>query len=156
MAAIGGRANYMRMTLPFRPVGLDHVVLWVRDLPRAVAWYVDVLGCEPGFAYHDIGMEHVWFGAILIGLWDADDPRAAYARPNVAGGANMDHLGLAVGPFEPEALRAHLQAFDVAVEMEADQTGARGFGHAVYIRDPWGNRLELKGPPVRVECAADA
>lgn len=131
---------------PFRPLGLDHVVLWVRDLPRAVAWYRDVLGCEPGFSYPHIAMEHLWFGTILIGLWDADDPRAAYALPSVQGGTNVDHLGLAVGPFDPEALRAHLAAHDVSIEKELVQGGARGVGRSVYVRDPWGNRLELKGP----------
>ena len=139
------------MTGPIVPLGLDHVVLWVRDLPRAVAWYSDVLGCRPGHRYHEIGMEHLWFGAILIGLWDADDPRAAHALPAVRGGTNVDHLGLAVGPFEPDALRAHLARHGVAVEREVRQTGARGYGHSVYIRDPWGNRIELKGPPERLE-----
>lgn len=133
-------------TPPFAPLGLDHVVLWVRDLPRAVAWYRAVLGCRPGFRYPAIGMEHLWFGAILIGLWDADDPRAAYALPDRAG-TNVDHLGLAVGPFDPGAMRAHLVAHGVAIEKELRQGGARGIGHAVYFRDPWGNRLEVKGPP---------
>ena len=135
---------------PFRPVGLDHVVLWIRDLPRAVAWYRDVLGCEPGFRYHEIGMEHLWFGSILIGLWDADDPRAAGSLP-AAPGTNVDHLGLATGPFDHAAMLAHLGAHGVAVEDDFDQTGARGYGRSVYLRDPWGNRLELKGPPMRVE-----
>ncbi|WP_308917497.1 VOC family protein [Jannaschia sp. LMIT008] len=133
------------MPPPFRPLGLDHVVLWVRDLPRAVAWYRDVLGCEPGFRYHDIGMEHLWFGTILIGLWDRDDPRARPAADG-AGGTNVDHLGLAVGPFDLDVLLAHLDAHGVAVERTFRQTGARGFGRSVYLRDPWGNRIELKGP----------
>ena len=130
---------------PFRPLGLDHVVIWVSDLPRAVAWYRDVLGCEPGFAYPAIAMEHLWFGDILIGLWDRDDPRAT--RADRAGGTNVDHLGLAVGPFDPAALRAHLAAHGVEIERELRQGGARGLGHSVYFYDPWGNRLELKGPP---------
>ena len=147
--------------LPFRPLGLDHVVLWIRDLPRAVAWYVDVLGCEPAFSYPEIAMEHLWFGQIVLGLWDADDPRAARARGRP--GTNVDHLALAIGPFDADALRAHLAARDVAIEKEIRQTGARGWGHAVYIRDPWGNRLELKGPaglrpeiPGRPEDAPEA
>ncbi|MEM8821986.1 MAG: VOC family protein [Pseudomonadota bacterium] len=134
------------MTPPFRPLGLDHAVLWIRDLPRAVRWYTDVLGCEPAFSYPDIAMEHLWFGQILLGLWDADDPRAAYARPSMDGGTNVDHLGLATGPFDPEALRQHLAAHGVSIEKELVQGGARGVGHSIYIRDPWGNRLELKGP----------
>ncbi|MBM2577229.1 VOC family protein [Jannaschia sp. Os4] len=135
------------MPNPIRPLGLDHAVLWVRDLPRAVAWYRDVLGCVPAFDYPEIGMAHLWFGGIILGLWDADDPRAAYALPKVRGGTNVDHLALAVGPFERGALMAHLAAHGVPVHKEEVQVGARGVGRAVYIHDPWGNRLELKGPP---------
>ncbi|MEL7299488.1 MAG: VOC family protein [Pseudomonadota bacterium] len=131
---------------PFQPLGLDHAVLWVRDLPRARAWYCDVLGCRPAAAFPDIGMVHLWFGTITLGLWDLDDPASAYARPSVAGGTNVDHLGLAVSAFDGAALRAHLARHGVEIEKELHQHGARGFGHAIYIRDPWGNRLELKGP----------
>ncbi|MEM9798077.1 MAG: VOC family protein [Pseudomonadota bacterium] len=138
---------------PFSPLGLDHVVIWVRDLPEAVAWYCKVLGCRPGYRYPDIAMEHLWFGSILIGLWDADDPRAAYAAPS-RDGTNMDHLGLAIGPFDMTDLRAHLATHDVTIEKEVEQGGARGIGHSVYLRDPWGNRIELKGPPIYADGAA--
>ncbi|MEM1301630.1 MAG: VOC family protein [Pseudomonadota bacterium] len=141
------RPSYGPMTnTPFQPLGLDHVVLWVGPLPEAVDWYRRVLGCTPGFKYPDIAMEHLWFGSILIGLWDKTDPRAQYARPAVDGGTNVDHLGLAVGPFELETLRAHLAAHDVAIQKELIQGGARGVGQSVYFFDPWGNRIELKGP----------
>ena len=139
----------MTQTPPFAPLGLDHVVMWVRDLPLARQWYIDVLGCEPGFEYPDIAMTHLWFGSILIGLWDADDPRAAYARPKIDGGTNVDHLGLAVGPFDLPTLRRHLADHGTPIEKEVQQIGARGFGQSVYFRDPWGNRIELKGPPLR-------
>ncbi len=131
---------------PFQPLGLDHVVLLVDDLEAAQHWYCKVLGCTPGFEYPDIAMTHLWFGSILIGLWDMSDPRAAYAKPSVPGGRNVDHLGLAVGPFELATLRAHLHAHGVAIEKERIQGGARGIGQSVYFRDPFGNRIELKGP----------
>lgn len=137
------------MANPIRPVGLDHVVLWVRDLPRATAWYRDVLGCAPAWDFPGLGMAHLWFGGIVIGLWDRDHPGAAYAlRPE---GTNMDHLALAVGPFDMAALEAHLAAHGVAVEARVEQVGARGLGRSVYVRDPWDNRLEIKGPVERFE-----
>jgi len=30
-----------------------------------------------------------------------------------------------------------------------ERYGADGYGPSMYIRDPEGNRVELKGPPVR-------
>ncbi|MEM6309470.1 MAG: VOC family protein [Pseudomonadota bacterium] len=133
---------------PFQPLGLDHVVVLVDDLERARRFYCEVLGCTSGFEYPGIAMTHVWFGSILIGLWDMSDARAAYARPEVTGGRNVDHLGLAVGPFDLDAMRAHLNVHGVPIEKELVQGGARGVGQSVYIRDPFGTRIELKGPGV--------
>jgi catechol 2,3-dioxygenase-like lactoylglutathione lyase family enzyme len=51
---------------PFSLVGIDHVVFIVDDLDKAVNWYADVLGCQPGYSYPTLGMEQVWCGAALI------------------------------------------------------------------------------------------
>jgi glyoxylase I family protein len=91
-------------------------------------------------------MRRRWFGAVPIGLRNADAPRVAHARPAVAGGANVDQVTLAPGPFEPAALRAHLAAHDVEIAPGIVQGRARGWGHSVRIRDARGNRLALKGP----------
>ncbi|MEM8786881.1 MAG: VOC family protein [Pseudomonadota bacterium] len=134
-------------TPPFALAGLDHVVLLVDDLDRAQDFYLRVIGCTPGYSYPDIGMEQLWCGNALIGLWDINHQAAAYRRPAVNGGRNVDHICLALGPFELDDLQAHLAAHGVAIERIEFQGGARGMGHAVYIEDPFGNRLELKGPP---------
>lgn len=131
---------------PFTLAGLDHVVLLVDDMPRALAFYGGVLGCQPGYSYPALGMEQLWCGAALIVLWDITHPGAAGAVPPAGGGRNVDHICIATGPFDPQALRAHLAAHGVAIEREARHGGARGVGHSVYLRDPFGNLLELKGP----------
>jgi len=69
-------------------------------------------------------------------------------RPTGGGRQNVDHVCIATSAFDHDALRTHLQAHNVTIEEEAFQGGARGMGHSVYIRDPFGNRLELKGPAV--------
>lgn len=131
---------------PFTLVGLDHVVLLVDDMPRALDFYQQVLGCTPGYSYPKIGMEQLWCGAALIVVQDVTHPGAAKARPPVAGGRNMDHLCIATSPFELQAMRDHLAAHGVGIVQEARHGGARGVGVAIYIRDPFGNLLELKGP----------
>ncbi len=134
------------MTVPFTLVGIDHVVLLVDDMKKALAFYYDVLGCVHGYSYPDLGMEQVWAGAALIVLWDTTHPGATHAVPPVAGGRNMDHLCIATSPFAPDALRAHLAAHGIKIEREAVHGGARGVGHSFYIFDPFGNKLEIKGP----------
>lgn len=133
---------------PFYMVGIDHVVFLVDDLARATEWYGRVLGCEPGYSYPDLGMEQVWCGAALIVLWDITHPGAARAVPKVRGGQNVHHVCIALSPFDIDAMRDHLAAHDVEIEQEAFHGGARGMGNSFYVLDPWGNRLELKGPPV--------
>ena len=134
------------MTVPFTPVGIDHIVIWVRDLERARAWYARVLGFRDGFAYPKIGMVHMWYGPVLIGLWDADDPKAGYAAP-ARRGENIHHIAFAWTGESEAVMRAHLKAQDVEVLRESHQTGARGYGLALYFKDPWDNLIELKGPP---------
>ena len=131
---------------PFSLVGIDHVVFLVDDMAKAMTWYAEVLGCVPGYTYPALGMEQVWCGSALIVLWDVTHPGAASAIPSVSGGRNVDHVCIATSPFSPDAMRAHLARQGVAIEREAVHGGARGMGHSVYIRDPFGNKLEVKGP----------
>ena len=141
---------------PFGLVGIDHVVYLVDDMARALDFYQGVLGCQPGYSYPAIGMEQVWAGAALIVLWDVTHPGAQHAVPPVAGGRNVDHLCIATTPVAPEAMRAHLAAHGIAIEREAVHGGARGVGQSFYIRDPFGNLLEIKGPAEYPDGRAEA
>jgi len=132
---------------PFRLAGIDHVVFLVTDLEQAVEFYQNVLGCEKGYSYPGLGMEQVWCGASLIVLWDYSHPGAASAIPPLEGGRNVDHVCLATGPFDHTALRDHFSKHGVIIEREAFHGGARGLGHSFYFNDPFGNKIELKGPP---------
>ena len=134
------------MTIPFTLTGIDHVVFLVDDMPKALDFYHNVLGCQPGYVYPALGMEQVWAGSALIVLWDITHPGATDAIPPVQGGRNVDHVCIATSPFEHEAMRTHLEKHGVGIEREAMHGGARGMGHSFYIRDPFGNKLEIKGP----------
>jgi glyoxylase I family protein len=133
---------------PFSMVGLDHIVFLIDDMPKALKFYGEVLGCAPGYSYPKLGMEQVWCGAALIVLYDITNPGARSAIPPVAGGRNVDHVCIALSPFDADAMRAHLLAHNVVIDREAFHGGARGMGNSFYIFDPFGNKLELKGPPV--------
>lgn len=132
--------------LPFTLVGIDHVVFLIDDMKRALAFYEVVLGCQRGYSYPDLGMEQVWCGSALIVLWDTTHQGARSAVPEVAGGRNVDHVCIATSPFNHDEMRAYLLSHDVKIEREAYHGGARGMGHSFYIRDPFDNMLEIKGP----------
>lgn len=135
-------------TLPFSLVGIDHVVFLVDDMPKALRFYREVLGCQDGYSYPKLGMEQLWCGNSLIVLWDTTHPGAANAIPPVKGGRNVDHVCINISPIGTGDLIGHLNSHNVRIEHTAFHGGARGMGHSVYVLDPFGNKLELKGPPV--------
>ena len=134
------------MTVPFVPSGIDHIVIWVGNLEKARQWYGTILGCRPGYDYPDLAMTHLWYGPVLIGLWDAKDSRAAYAAPEAQEGVNVHHIAFAWYGASEDDVCSHLQDNGIKILKRLRQVGSRGFGLAVYFKDPWGNLIELKGP----------
>ena len=63
-----------------------------------------------------------------------------------ADGRNMDHFCLRVEPFDQGAIVAHLKRHNVAVGDIRPRYGAEGNGVSIYLTDPEGNTVELKGP----------
>ena len=62
-------------------------------------------------------------------------------------GRNLDHFCLRVDPFDAEAIIAHLRAHGCDPAPVASRYGAEGQGPSIYVPDPEGNVVELKGPP---------
>ncbi|MBL8700173.1 MAG: VOC family protein [Alphaproteobacteria bacterium] len=136
---------------PFAILGIDHVVLRSPDRERLVRFYADVLGCAVVWDRPALGLTHLRAGRALIDIVDA--ARRADRRPPDQMAPNVDHMCLIIEPFDGDALRRHLAAHGVTIEAPADRFGAEGEGPSVYLRDPEGNTVELKGPgsehPVR-------
>jgi hypothetical protein len=59
----------------------------------------------------------------------------------------MDHFCVRVDPFREEAIREHLARYGVVGSKLERRYGAEGNGPSIYIQDPEGNTVELKGPP---------
>jgi len=129
---------------------IDHVVLRVVDLDRALAFYRDVLGCPLERRQDDIGLVQLRAGRSLIDLVPIDGVlgRAGGAAAG-AEGRNVDHFCVRVEPFDEAAIRAHLHAHAVEAGEVARRFGAEGEGPSLYIQDPDGNVIELKGPADR-------
>ena len=127
--------------------GIDHVVLRVRDLEKMTRFYCDVLGAASVAHRPEFGMTHLRAGAAMIDLVAVDGPlgRRGGAAP-ASEGRNMDHLCLRVDPFEQDAIVAHLKKHGVKVGEVRRRFGAEGNGVSIYLADPEGNTVELKGP----------
>lgn len=123
----------------FQITGIDHVVVRTSDQARALAFYRDVLGLAVEREQPEIGLIQLRAGRSLIDLIPADP--AAAADPNRP---NIDHFALGVSPFVEADLRAQLSAMQIPILEAGLRYGAGGEGPSLYIRDPDGNKIELK------------
>lgn len=135
------------MSHPIAVKGFDHIVLRVRDKDRMVSFYRDVLGLAVDRDRPEIGLTHIRAGTQMIDLVTLDGPlgRMGGQGPGREG-RNLDHFALQVRPFDEPAIRAHLAAHGVDIVEEGQRYGADGDGPSLYVRDPEGNTVELKGP----------
>ena len=122
---------------------IDHLVLRVRDINAMRAFYCDVLGAEHIAYRPKFGMSHLRVGDSIIDLVEVD--KRGVPAP-AADGLNLDHFCLRVEPFDQEAIVAHLKRHNVALGPIRERYGAEGNGISIYLTDPEGNTVELKGP----------
>ena len=139
-----------RRRVAFEILGLDHVVLRVTDVARMTRFYCDVLGCNVERERPELGLWQLRVGVSLIDLIAVDSElgRTGGAAPGKTR-RNMDHLCLRIEPFDENALVAHLVSNGLTVGEIKSRFGADGYGPSLYISDPEGNVIELKGPPTR-------
>jgi catechol 2,3-dioxygenase-like lactoylglutathione lyase family enzyme len=126
--------------------GLDHIVLRVGDLDRAIAFYQKVLGLHVERELQQPRLVQLRAGASLIDLVPASvSPHDASEKA----GRNMDHFAVRVMGFDAAALKAHLHRNGVDPGDVLERYGAEGYGPSLYITDPDGNTVELKGEATR-------
>ena len=118
----------------FDPLGLDHIVLRVRDQEAAQRFYIDVLGCTLDHVNARISLVQLRFGEQLIDLLPG--------RPSAEG---LDHFCLSIRCSDLGAVRTALADRGVSLEGEVvERRGAYGTGPSLYLRDPDGYLIELK------------
>ena len=126
-------------TSALRVKGLDHVVLRVADMDRAIAFYEQVLGLHVERRLESIGLVQLRAGSAMIDL--------VPQKEGEEDGRNMDHYAVQIEHLDVEALSAHLRRHGVDPGEVRRRYGAEGGGSSIYITDPDGNTVELKGPP---------
>lgn len=124
---------------PLRVKGLDHVVLRVSDMDRAIKFYENVLGLNVERRLSEIGLVQLRAGSAMIDL--------VPQKEGEADGRNMDHYAVQIESMDVATLSAHLRRHGVDPGEVRRRYGAEGYGSSIYITDPDGNTVELKGPP---------
>ena len=127
---------------------IDHLVLRVIDLERMLSFYCGVLGCSVERRQDDLGLVQLRAGNSLIDLVPVGGKLGSQggAAPGREG-RNMDHFCLRLLTFDEKSICAYLAEHGVAVGEVGSRFGAEGKGPSVYVSDPEGNTVELKGPP---------
>jgi glyoxylase I family protein len=127
---------------------VDHLVLRVADLDAMLRFYCDALGCSVERRLDNIGLVQLRAGRSMLDLVPVDGKlgRMGGAAPG-RDGRNLDHFCFRVDPFDAGAIRAHLQAHGAEPGPVEPRYGAEGEGPSIYVADPEGNVVELKGPP---------
>lgn len=128
---------------------IDHLVLRVVNLDKMLRFYCDLLGCTVERRQDQMGLIQLRAGRSLVDLVAVDGElgRAGGAAPGKEV-HNLDHFCFRVDPFDEVNIRLHLESHGIEVGAVALRYGAEGEGQSMYITDPEGNVVELKGPPI--------
>lgn len=127
---------------------IDHLVLRIVDVAAMLHFYCDVLGCPVELRDDSIGLIQLRAGQSLIDLVPVAGKlgREGGGTPDLQA-RNLDHFCLRIEPFDAVEIRQHLAAFGIEAGDMQSRNGAEGEGPSIYVADPEGNVVELKGPP---------
>jgi glyoxylase I family protein len=126
---------------------IDHIVLRVIDLDAMLRFYTEVLGCTVERRQDEIGLVQLRAGRSMVDLVPVEGKlgRMGGAPPG-AEARNVDHFCFRVEPFDESVIKQHLAAYGIRAGDVESRYGAEGEGPSLYLADPEGNTIELKGP----------
>ncbi len=125
------------MTPAVRVTGLDHIVLIVVDVERALQFYVGILGLD-GVRVDEWRRGEVPFPSVRISPSTIID-----LFPGERTGTNQDHFCVTIEPTDLDQL-ADSGVFTIAGGPTDHLFGAQGYARSLYVTDPDGNTVELR------------
>lgn len=130
--------------------GLDHVVIRAKDSATMCDFYCDVLGCTvERESTAELGLTQLRAGSALIDIVSVDGALGQLGGEAPGeGGRNMDHFCVVLKKFDEMEIRSHLAKFNISGTDLEQRYGAIGYGPSIYLQDPEGNTIELKGEAI--------
>jgi glyoxylase I family protein len=126
---------------------IDHLVLRSSQVPEMVRFYRDVLGCRVERELPpETGLTQLRAGDALIDIVAVESELGrAGGGPPTGSENNLDHFCLRIEDIGEDELRTWLESRGVHCGEFQRRYGAEGFGLSIYIQDPDGNTVELRG-----------
>jgi len=118
--------------------GFDHLVLVTPEVDRALAFYTGVLGLA-GVRVEEWRGGEVPFPSVRI-----DAETLIDLMPGERSGVNLHHFCLVIEDANLDVLASSGQ-LDVVSGPTEGLFGAQGYARSLYVRDPDGNVIELRG-----------
>jgi len=136
----------------FKVKHIDHVVLRVTNLRAMLDFYTNVIGCSLEKIQEGLGLYQLRAGSSLIDLIPVDGQlgKVGGAAPGKEA-RNLDHFCLRIDPFDADEIFMHLRSYGLEPGNVESRYGAEGEGPSIYVTDPEGNVVELKGPPAQID-----
>jgi len=170
-----GTTTSNRSSPPFQLQKMDHIVLRCKSFDKMFHFYTQILGCKIDNPETDVGrfdgvLTHLRAGEAYIDLLAYDisskEGKDALLRMHAGGKGifindetkvdaftlfdpdltNLDHFCLRIDSFDEQVLRRYFEEIGVDVIASGERKGAEGIGPSLYVQDPEGNVVELKGP----------
>jgi catechol 2,3-dioxygenase-like lactoylglutathione lyase family enzyme len=128
-----------------KPHSILETVLYASDIEQSVWFYHEVLGLDqPGVAsdlmtYFRVDANHV---LLVFNPQESDKPGRDVPSHGPRGAG---HIALRIEDSDYEAWKQRMSTFGIGIEQEIDWGLEEGFskGRSIYIRDPYGNSVEL-------------
>jgi catechol 2,3-dioxygenase-like lactoylglutathione lyase family enzyme len=127
---------------------IDHLVLRVVDVKAMMDFYINVIGCSLEKIQEEIGLYQLRAGSSLIDIISVDGKlgKVGGSAPGQEG-RNLDHFCLRIDPFDVDEITQYLKGKGAEPGQVESRYGAEGEGPSIYVTDPEGNIVELKGAP---------
>ena len=126
--------------MPFQVQSIDHVEVFVRDIPAAIRWYGDVLGLVE-LQRWDPEPVMIGAGSTKLALFLAPAGAPAWSD-KIAAAMRWHRVAWLTDRIGFEAAQKHLAVMGVAFRGPVDH----GQSASIYFQDPDGHPLEITVP----------
>lgn len=132
----------------FKIKRLDHLVIRTQNIKEMISFYCFVLGYKmQRDNLKESGLIELNAGESMIDLFDISNSNLNNDKKLECDKdiKNLDHFCILLDEFDETEIKVHLKSFGVDFGDIEMNYGSSGYGPSLYIFDPDGNKIELKG-----------